>query len=619
MNALLIAVPALPMIAVPFSLLAGRRLRFGGGELMVGATALSLIALVLLFGRQQTLQATWFESGGLRLTVGLSLDRLTGFVATMVACIALLVGIFSLGYMADEDGRPRFYALLAFFVATMLTLVLSSSLVLLFAAWEAVGIASFLLIGFRYAEGRARDAAIKAFLMTRIGDFGFLLGWLLALAALRTTDIATLLSAASAGALPAGTATLIALLMFLAAIGKSAQLPLTAWLPDAMIAPTPVSALLHSATMVAAGVFLLLRLYPLFAAAPGALASVAVVGGATALFSAVVATGEMDLKRVLAWCTSSHLGQMMLALGLGGPLAASLALTTHAIAKSALFTVAGAVDKATGTRDLRRLGGLARRLPTAALAYLTGGLSLAGIQLYSFQSSDDAAIGVARAAGAVPMLLVFLAIFLGGAYIARAGIAAFSGSLPAGTPYRPPHRMLTAGVAALGVAAALASLVVTYGPAALPFGPEVSLPLGWRVAGALCGAAGLAAGGLHAWRRHAAPMMWSAPAVLERALVALTGAPVRMVLAVASGVSRVEDWLDRAARGLAGAASALARGTDRIERQDFGAGADGLAAALQAGGGQVRRIETGKIYLYTLGLFVWTLGATIAGVFMLGR
>lgn len=619
MSWLLVAVPILPLASVPLSLAVGRRLPWRGGELTVGATAFALAALVALYGIRETVQAAWFESAGFRLSVGLQLDGLTWFVATMVAGIALLVGIYALGYMEDERNRARFFAQLAFFIGAMLTLVLSSSLILLFAAWEAVGIASYLLIGFHQQDDNACRAAIKAFLMTRIGDFGLLLGWLLVLARLKTTDVGALLAAVADGRFPSGLASVAALMMFVAAIGKSAQLPLTAWLPDAMVAPTPVSALLHSATMVAAGVFLLLRLYPLFAAAPGALAAVAWVGGITALFSAIVALAEMDLKRVLAWSTSSHLGGMMLALGLGGPLAAALALTTHAIAKSALFTVAGAVDKHAGTRDLRRLRGLARTLPLQALVYLIGALSLSGIQLFSFASSDDALMSTALASGALATAVVLIVVFLGGLYISRAGAAIFLGSRRPGARTAGGRRaMMIAGTVALGIATALGSLVVTRGPGVLPFEGVAELRQAWRIGAALAGLAGLLLGAAYAWRRHASPVIGALPAALERALVVATAIPVRMAGAIAAGLAIVEAWLDGGARRAADTVWTLATGVEDLERRGFGGGGDRFAGVLQTGGEWLRSLESGRIYLYTLALFIWAVGAILAGVVVLG-
>lgn len=619
MTGLLIAVPALPMLAVPLSLALGRLLPWRGGEFVVGAAALTLAALLLLEGDQQVLQATWFESGGFSLTVGLELNGLTWVAAMVVAGISLFVAIYSLGYMAGERDRPRFFAELAFFVGAMLTLVLSSSLILLFAAWEAVGIASYLLIGFRSEEEGTRGAATKALLMTRLGDVGFLLGWLLVLLELRTTDIGTLLSAVSHGAMPPGVFTTVALLLFAAAIGKSAQLPLTAWLPDAMVAPSPVSALIHSATMVAAGVYLLLRLYPLFAAAPGALEVVFWVGAATAVFSAIVATGEMDLKRVLAWSTSSHLGEMMLAIGIGGPLAAALQFTMHASFKSGLFLAAGTVDKQAGTRDLRRLGGLGHVLPVTTLAFFLCALSLAGLQPFFFTSSDDVIIATALRSLVAAAYLMLGLVFLGGVYIARAGIVAFIGDEPSsrGEPVERSLPMMV-GMGALALAAVAGSLIIAVVPQVLPFGPEPGTPVLWRIAALLAGMGGLAVGGWHARRYRAAPAIAWLPAVLERSLALATAFPVRIVLAIARVTARIEGWLDAVARGAAGAIWALAVDTDRLERRAFGSGGDRLGEGLLSGGERLRRLESGKLYLYTLTVFVWSLAVAIAGGLMIG-
>ncbi len=618
MTALLIAAPVLPLLATPLILLVGRRFPWQGGELMVGATALSLAALLSLYGTQQTVQGTWFESGGFHLTVGLELDRLTWFAAVVVAGVSLFVGLYSIGYMASEPDRPRFFAELAAFVGAMLTLVLSSSLILLFAAWEAVGILSYLLIGFRREDG-ARRAAAKALLMTRLGDMGLLLGWLLVLLQLRTTDIASLLAAVSNGWFSEGMLTAVALLLFLGAIGKSAQLPLTAWLPDAMVAPTPVSALIHSATMVAAGVYLLLRLYPLFAAAPGVLAAVFWVGAATALFSAVVATGELDLKRVLAWSTSSHLGTMMLAVGLGGPLAAALQFVVHASFKSALFLAAGIVDKNARTRDLRRLGGLGHVLPVTTLAFVLGALSLTGFQPFFFTSSDDVIVATALGVAPGAAYLILAVIFLGGVYIARAGIAAFGGDKPDSRP-GPDERSLPMliGLMALASAAVLGTLIVEAAPPVLPFGPTPETPWTWRVIVLAAGAAGLVLGGGHAWRHHAASALGGLPDVLARGLATATELPSRLAFTTARAVARIERGFDAMARNAATVVWLLAVGSDRLERQDFGAGGDRFAQALQWAGEELRPLESGSLYLYTLGLFAWSLAVVVAGGLVFG-
>ncbi|PIK73235.1 NADH-quinone oxidoreductase subunit M, partial [Methylobacterium frigidaeris] len=394
----LLAIPLLPLLAAVTALAAGRRLPWGGGELVVAGVALSLVALALV-PTGATMTVSWFESGDYRLTVGLAATPLTRFVAMVVAGVAVCVATYGVGYMGGRPDRPRFFAELGLFVGAMLALVLANSLALLFAAWEMVGLASFLLIGFEHDAPGAAGAASKAFLMTRAGDVGLLLGWLLALAATGTTDIGALAGAVEAGRVAPGAVTAMALLMLAAALGKSAQLPFSAWLPDAMVGPTPVSALLHSATMVAAGVFLVLRLDAVFAAAPLAMAALFWVGAVTAVFAALVATAEADLKRVLAWSTCSQLGEMMVALGLGGARAAAFHLAVHAAFKSTLFLAAGIVQERAGTRALDRLGGLFRALPLAGAAFLVAALALAGVPPLSGFWSEEGILAVASQHG----------------------------------------------------------------------------------------------------------------------------------------------------------------------------------------------------------------------------
>jgi NADH-quinone oxidoreductase subunit L len=363
---------------------------------------------------------------------------------------------------------------------------------------------------------------------------------------------------------------------------------------------------------VAAGVYLLLRLYPVFVAAPGALEIVFWVGSATALFCALVATGEMNLKRVLAWSTSSHLGEMMLAIGLGGPLAAALQFLTHASSKSTLFLAAGMVDKHAGTQDLRRLRGLAHVLPLTALSFLMGALSLVGLQSLFLTSADDLIVATALSSGSAAFLMLGL-IFLSGVYIARAGIAIFAGDQPksASGPTERNRPMLI-GMLALGVAAALDGLVVTLIPQILPFGMQPQAPWSWRLFVILAAVTGLAFGGWHAWRYHAASPFGWLPGALEGALGIATALPVKIVLGLARGVSRLEHQLDAFALGTANTVWALAVGSDRLERRDFGPAGDRLAHTLQWGGEKLRSLESGKLYLYTLGLFAWSLIVVIA-------
>lgn len=659
MSALLIAVPVLSLLAAAGVLAFGRRLPWGGGELVFAAIAMSLLALIPLADGTH-LSATWFTTGGYRLTVGLQITKLTWVVGVIVAGTAIGVGLYSLGYMAGKPDRPRFFAELGLFVGAMLTLVLADSLVLLFAAWEMVGVASYLLIGFRYDEPGAPAAAAKAFLMTRIGDMGLLLGWLLALAATGTTDIATLVSAAGSGQLAVGSVTLMAFLILAGAIGKSAQLPLTGWLPDAMIAPTPVSALLHSATMVAAGAFLIMRLYPLFQAAPAALAALFWIGAATALVGGLVATAETDLKRVLAWSTSSQLGEMMIALGLGGPLAASLHLAAHAAFKSTLFLAAGAVQEQAGTRDLRQLGGLIRLLPVTGAVFVIAALALAGVPPLSGFWSEEAILAIAARQEPAPAVFILLLVLLGGLYVGRVATATFFGERRTTSQIREPDWTMRIGMVLLAIPAAVLGWI--FSRRLGTSGPETT----WRLLGIATGILGLSVGGTRAWR-GAPPVLGSWPATVGAGLMEMTMAPARWTMRLAAKLDAVERALDRAARAIANAADGLAgsiraveyeldqtvewtgagawrlagaaedadhrldmaaerladgtwclaRVTEGAEALGFGRGGDRMASNIGIGGERLRTLQTGKLYLYTLGLFLWAVAALAVGGLML--
>jgi NADH-quinone oxidoreductase subunit L len=632
MSALLITVPLLPLIAAIGALGIGRRLPWGGGELTVAATAYSLIASFFLVDGAH-LSVIWFEGTGYRLSVGLEVTSLTRFIALVVAGTGFGVSIYSLGYMAREPDWARFFAEIGLFIGSMLTLVLADSLVLLFAAWEIVGAASYLLIGFHYAEAGAPQAAAKAFLMTRIGDVGLLLGWLLAFASIGNTEIASLVGTIQNGQFSAPLLTLIAFLMLAGAIGKSAQLPLTAWLPDAMIGPTPVSALLHSATMVAAGVFLIFRLYPLFEAAPVALDALFWIGATTALFAALVATAETDLKRVLAWSTSSQLGEMMIALGLGGPLAASFHLAAHAAFKSTLFLAAGSVQEQAGTRDLRRLSGLIRLLPLTGAVFLLAALALAAIPPFSGFWSEEAILAVSAqhspAAGAFIVLLIFLA----GLYIGRAAAATFFGARDMGDNIREPSWLMMVGMVLLAVAAAVLGWMLTYWLHA----PEPRIE--WRLLGITTAVLGLAAGAA----RRETPALGTWPRMLGTGLMQATVAPAGWIMILAKGIDILEHVLDAVVQSFAAGVLMLARsaraserfgfscggdsiaagilrlaaGTEGAERFGFGGGGDRIAADIAVAGEGLRLLQTGRIYFYTLGLFLWAAAAVIAGAIVL--
>ena len=618
----LLLLPLAPLLASLIILMLGRA-RSSGWINLAGVVVALLV--LLLIGAPAGLHGEWFTVGGLHLTLGLSLDGLSRLMAWLVTGVGSLVSVYALAYMKEEQDQPRFFAAFAFFLGVMLTLVLSTSTLLLYAAWEGVGLASYLLIGFWYARPEAVRAARRAFLLTRLGDLGLLLGWLLALRLTGSTDISALLGAV--GSLPAATVTLVALLFLAGAAGKSAQLPLTAWLPDAMAGPTPVSALLHSATMVAAGVYLLLRLEPLYAASPVALTAAAWLGGLTALFAALTATVQTDLKRVLAWSTVSQLGEMFLAFGLGAPLSAAQHLTTHALFKSALFLAAGSVEHATGTRDLRQLGGLLRPLPWTAAAFVAGGLTLAGLPPFGAFWSEDEILQAAVRAGPLPAALLLALIFLAGVYISRPAIATFWGPAqksPEAEEVGPALRFPALLLAALGLGAGLLGPLVN---SAVGFADGSALPLSWVLASVLCSVAGLLFGGWRAARAGAAPAFgrWAGWPALGLETVTHGGGVLAFTL------SRALDWtetrLDRGVRGLGRAATLLAAstgttehaldaggralsaltrrvaaGTERAE-QGFSASGNLLARGIGTLGDRARGLETGKIYLYTLALF----------------
>jgi len=335
--------------------------------------------------------AEWM--GPLGLDWSFALDTLSAVMLLVVTGVGLLIHVYSIGYMWEDPGYWRYFSYLNLFMAMMLTLVLGSSLPLLFVGWEGVGLCSYLLIGFFYTKEDCADAGRKAFIVNRIGDASFIIGMLLAwLTFGRTFDISEILARApEVAAASPDRVTLIALLLFGGACGKSAQIPLYVWLPDAMAGPTPVSALIHAATMVTAGVYMVCRMAPLYVLAPTALTVVAVIGAATALLAAVIAMAQDDIKKVLAYSTISQLGYMFLAAGVGAFGAAIFHLTTHAFFKALLFLGSGAVIHALhGEQDMRRMGGLGKYLPRTYWCFAAGWIALAGVPLTAgFFSKDE--------------------------------------------------------------------------------------------------------------------------------------------------------------------------------------------------------------------------------------
>ncbi|MFO7811807.1 MAG: NADH-quinone oxidoreductase subunit L [Pelovirga sp.] len=341
---------------------------------------------------------TWLKSGNFQADVGLLFDPLAAIMTLMVTGVASLIHLYAAGYMEEDTDQVRFFALLNLFVFAMLTIVLADNLLLLFLGWEGVGFCSYGLIGFWYRKTENADAGRKAFIVTRIGDLFFAVALLWMFALFGTISIEGI-NAQVAG-LDVTTITLLSLLLLIGACGKSAQLPLMSWLPDAMAGPTPVSALIHAATMVTAGVYLLCRMFPLVSLSSTAMAAIALVGIATALYAATCALAQNEIKRVLAYSTMSQVGYMFLAVGLGSVSAAMFHLITHAFFKALLFMAAGCVINLAGhENDIRRMGGMRQRSPLVFWLFIAGLLCLAGAPLTSGFFSKDLILATAFVQG----------------------------------------------------------------------------------------------------------------------------------------------------------------------------------------------------------------------------
>jgi NADH-quinone oxidoreductase subunit L len=393
MLSLLWLIPALPLAAFVVLILVGSRIPRAGVSI-VGCAAVGISALVSILiwaspapyplsnGHILALW-TWIDLPGFTPKVALYLDLLSMLMVCVITVVAFIILVYSTDYMAGDEGYSRFFAYMNLFVASMLTLVLADNLILLYVAWEGVGLCSYLLIGFWYKEPANVRAAVKAFVVTRIGDVGFIIGIFLIFNSLGTVDIQEVLRRAPSQWEVGSTMAMAAAALVLAgALGKSAQLPLQTWLPDAMAGPTPVSALIHAATMVTAGVYLIARMQELFALAPVVQSAVAIIGLATLLLAGFSALVQSDIKRALAYSTISQIGYMFLALGVGASSAAMFHFTTHAFFKALLFMAAGSVILSCDhEQDMFKLGGLRKQLPVTHWTFLVGAASLAGLPL----------------------------------------------------------------------------------------------------------------------------------------------------------------------------------------------------------------------------------------------
>lgn len=461
-------IPLFPLFSFLFLLLFGKKMKETSAYIGIFFTLAAFIySLVVLFDRfnHPTFKAetTWLSIGDVQLTAGFEVNQLNALMLVIVSLVSFLVHTYSKGYMHGDDRFHIFYAYLGLFTFAMLGLVLSPNLLQTYIFWELVGVGSFLLIGFYFYKEEAKAAAKKAFIMTRIGDVGLLIGMILLFWQVGSFEYDEIFLAVENGAVSAGMITLTAILIFIGAVGKSGQFPLHTWLPDAMEGPTPVSALIHAATMVAAGVYLVAALFPLFTASKTALLTIAVVGAITAIFAASIGLVQTDIKRVLAYSTVSQLGYMMLALGSAGYVAGVFHLMTHAFSKALLFLAAGSVIHAVHTQNIEEMGGLWKKLRLTGPLFLIGTLAISGVPLFSgFFSKDEILIAAWAHGNTALFWLAVVAAFFTAFYMFRLFFMVFTGE--ARSKMKNVHEspaMMTFPMIVLGILAVVAGYVNT--------------------------------------------------------------------------------------------------------------------------------------------------------------
>ena len=471
MKALYLVIPLAPLFGAIVAGLFGRAIgRAGAHWITILSVLVSLVCSCVVFADVLNGNSfngpvySWITMGDTRLEIGFLIDRLSALMMVVVTFVSLMVHIYTIGYMAQDPGYQRFFAYISLFTFSMLMLVMANNFLQLFFGWEAVGLVSYLLIGFWYTRESAVYANLKAFLVNRVGDFGFLLGIGLVLAYFGTLDYVAVFRDAPAAAAPM---TLICVLLFVGAMGKSAQFPLHVWLPDSMEGPTPISALIHAATMVTAGIFMVARMSPLYELSATARSVVLVIGAITALFMGLVALTQYDIKRVVAYSTLSQLGYMTAALGASAYSAAMFHLVTHAFFKAVLFLAAGSVIIALHhEQDMRRMGGLRRYMPWTYWTLLVGAIASAGIPGFAGFFSKDAIIEAVRHSSTpghgFAYLAVLSCVFVTAAYTFRLVFMAFHGE-PRFDPSHPPHEspaVVTVPLVLLAIPSVLAGYAI---------------------------------------------------------------------------------------------------------------------------------------------------------------
>ncbi|MDQ4149054.1 MAG: NADH-quinone oxidoreductase subunit L [Actinomycetota bacterium] len=503
-------IPVLPFGSALLMLFVGKRTPGKGAPIGILALAIAWVLSVMVFletiGRiaaEEHFEAIersvrWFVFGpqGFQVELGMTIDGLAAVMLVVVSTVSLLVHVYSTGYMKGDIRYTWFFVVLSLFTGSMLNLVVANNLLQMLVGWEGVGICSYLLIGHWWEERANSSAAIKAFLTTRVGDIGFMFGIFVLFFAAGSFNIGVISSRVAAGAIPAGVITLGALLLFCGAIGKSAQFPLHVWLPDAMAGPTPVSALIHAATMVVAGVYLVARMFQVFAASPVALTVVAAIGSITMLIAALLALVQDDLKRVLAYSTISQLAYMVAGLGVSAYTGSIFHIWTHAWFKALLFLAAGSVIHAVHSNNMSSMGGLRRLMPVTSATFIVGALALAAFPpLAGFFSKDELVLGAYTAAthGSQFAWFVFAAMvataFLTACYVARMLALTFFGEPKYDREHVHPHespRSMTVPLVILAVLAVVGGWVGLPGEANLfgrwvHFGEEEHAPVDFGV------------------------------------------------------------------------------------------------------------------------------------------
>ncbi|MBB6453973.1 NADH-quinone oxidoreductase subunit L [Salirhabdus euzebyi] len=426
-------VPVIPFLSFFILILFRTKMQKTSGLVATIFSGLTLIYAIVIFGqliKRQTYLAEWqwLTIGTVDISFGVLLNPLNGLMLLLVAFVSFLIHLYSIGYMDGDKRTSVFFAYLGLFTAAMLGLVMSPNLLQFYMFWELVGLGSFLLIGFYFYKNSAKKAAKKAFIMTRIGDMGLLIGLILLFWQTNSFRFADISEVILAGQMESGMITLIAILILIGAIGKSGQFPLHTWLPDAMEGPTPVSALIHAATMVAAGIYLIAVMYPLYMASNVALAIVASVGAFTALYAATIGLVQDDIKQVLAYSTISQLGYMLLAMGVLGYTAGIFHLFTHAFFKALLFLAAGAVIHAVHTQNIKQMGGLSKKMKVTSVTFLIGALAISGFPLLSGFFSKEEILAAVWANGQYGLFVIaILAAFLTSLYMFRLFFLVFEG------------------------------------------------------------------------------------------------------------------------------------------------------------------------------------------------